>query len=110
MRGDALSCPVHWRTFTRNLSRHAHLTPRRTIYPDNHWSVWLCCRWAGAMTLMKDDPNYLSLRVDGFVFEVGGRPTVCLVTLVVMALLGVIVWCTTGDRLSLLLYLLLRWL
>ncbi len=57
---------------------------------------------------MKDDPNYLSLRVGGFVFEVGGWPTVCLVALVVMATLGLIVWGTTGERLSLLLRLIDR--
>jgi len=58
---------------------------------------------------MKDDPNYLNFRAGWFAFEMSGWLTICLAALVVMALLGLIVWCTTGERLSLLLYLLHRW-
>lgn len=59
--------------------------------------------------LMKDDPNYLSLKAGKFAFEMGGRLTVGLLALVVLAVLGLIVWGTTGARLSLLLHLLHRW-
>lgn len=58
------------------------------------------------VVLMRDDPNYLYFRARGVVFEVCGWPTVSLIAVLAAALLGSFVWCTTGDRLSLLLYLL----
>lgn len=52
------------------------------------------------------DQNYLRLTVGQFALEVRGRGAICLLIVVALASLGLIVWVTTGARMSLLLRLL----